>query len=89
MERILRYLVIPSVLPLAFFLVTLAPMEQLPGSWNRGLASASIALFGALLGLGAATLGVRAKGRAESGTAWWMASAAILSIPAVVIAFAP
>ncbi len=82
--RALRHLGLPAIVPLAFSVVTATPVEAI-GCRNRGLLALLIALGGALGSLGAAIVALRGRMHGERSSAWWLASALVLMIPAVVV----
>ena len=77
-----RHIVLPSIAPILFFIVAATPVELL-GCRTRGLLAIAIALTSALAGLGAATAAVTRRIRGDAQSVWWIATALILSIPAV------
>lgn len=84
MKRFFNHVMIPAVIPAAFSLVAATPVEAL-GCRTRGLAAFTIALLGGLAALGAVTKGLAGRVRGDPRSIWWVASALVLSIPAVVI----
>jgi uncharacterized membrane protein YjfL (UPF0719 family) len=84
MTRLVRHVLIPAVVPIVFLAVWATPVEVM-GCFNRGLTAAIVALIGGLAGLGAAIMGVMGRVRRDPKSFWWVASALILAIPAVVI----
>jgi hypothetical protein len=84
MKRFFHHVIIPSIIPAAFSVVAATPVEVL-GCRNRGLAAVTIAIIGGLAALGAALKGLAGRVRGDSLSAWWVASALVLSIPAVII----
>lgn len=84
MKRILHHLIIPAVVPAVFFIVAAMPVEVM-GCRNRGLTAMAIALLGGLAGVGTAVIGAWGRMRGDPNSSWWMVSALILAIPAVVI----
>jgi hypothetical protein len=86
MNQIVRFLALPSLVPIFFFAVAATPVEVL-GCRNRGLLAVSIALAGALGSLGAAIMGLKGRIRREPNTRWWVVGALVLAIPAVAVLF--
>ena len=86
MNRIVRFLALPSPVPIFFFAVAATPVELL-GCRNRGLLAVSIALAGALGSLGAAIMGLRGRIRRDPNSQWLVVSALVLAIPAVAVLF--
>lgn len=84
MLTLFRHVLVPAVVPALFFIVALMPVHLL-GSHTRGLLTVLIALASVLAGLGATITAVRARQRKDPLRHWWMASAAILAIPAVAV----
>jgi hypothetical protein len=84
MQRLVRHVLIPAVVPIAFLIVWATPVEVM-GCFNRGLAAVVIALAGCLAGLGAAIMALMGRVRQDPKSFWWIASALILAIPAAVI----
>ncbi len=84
MSPLLRHILLPAIAPLLFFVVAATPVEVL-GCRTRGLLAFAIALASVLAGLGAAIMAVRGRLRSEPNTGWWIASALVLAIPAVVL----
>ena len=86
MNRLNRHLILPAVVPAAFFAVAALPVDAL-GCRNRSLLAGAIALVGSLGGLGASVIGLRGRMRGDLRALWWSASAVVLAIPAVAIVF--
>lgn len=84
MKRILYHIIVPAIIPAAFFVVAAMPVEVL-GCRNRSLIAVLIALIGALASLGAVIMGLFGKVRGKPSAGWWVLSALMLAIPAVVI----
>lgn len=84
MGRIIRHLAAPSVVALVFFAVAAMPVEVL-GCRGRGLLAVGIAILGGLAALGAMARALLQRVRGDALSAWWAASALVLSIPAVYI----
>ncbi|MBD3242929.1 MAG: hypothetical protein GF331_20220 [Chitinivibrionales bacterium] len=87
MCRIIRHVVIPTLIATAFFATAALPVELL-GCRNRGLIAALIALLGAILGVISAALAVSGKIRGNTDSSWWIISAVILTLPGVYIVLA-
>lgn len=86
MNRNLRHILIPSILPLAFLAVAATPVEVL-GCRNRGLLALLIAFISVLAGLGAAVRAVKGRRRGEVDVDRWVVSALILAIAPVALIF--
>jgi hypothetical protein len=84
MNRIIRFLALPSLVPIFFFAVASMPVELL-GCRNRGLLAVLIALAGALAALAAAIMGTKGRIKRDPQAHWWAISALVLAIPAVAI----
>jgi hypothetical protein len=82
----LRHILIPSLLPFAFFAVAATPVEVL-GCRNRGLLALLISFVSVLAGLAAAVRAVQERRRGEADSDWWVVSALILAIPPVALLF--
>ena len=80
MKRMLYHLLVPAIIPAAFFVVILMPVGVL-GCRTSGLVAALLALTGALAALGAVIQGVSAKLRGKPHAQRWLFSALILMIP--------
>jgi len=81
----LHHVIIPSLLPIAFFAVAATPVEVL-GCRNRGLLALLIAFVSVLAGLAAAVRAVQGR-RGEADSSRWVVSALILAIPPVALLF--
>ena len=81
----LHHVIIPSLLPIAFFAVAATPVEVL-GCRNRGLLALLIAFVSVVIGLAAAVRAVQGRRRGEADSGRWAATALILAIaPAALI----
>jgi hypothetical protein len=85
MRRIIRHLAVPAAVALAFFAVAAMPVEVL-GCRGRGLLAVGIAIAGALAALADMVKAVIRRVRGDALSAWWVASALVLSIPALYVA---
>ncbi|MEJ2192540.1 MAG: hypothetical protein P8Y39_09385 [Nitrospirota bacterium] len=72
------------MIPAAFLLVASMPVDVL-GCRNRGLLAVGIAIVGALGSLGASMRAVVGRTRSEPHTYWWVLSALVMMMPAVVV----
>ena len=86
MTPIVRFLALPTLVPLLFFAVAATPVDLL-GCRNRGLVAVSIALAGAMGSLGAAVMGLRGRIRQDPNSWRWVVSALVLAVPAVAVLF--
>jgi hypothetical protein len=84
MKRIVHHIIIPAIMPAAFFVIALMPVEVL-GCRTRGLIALLIALFSGLAALGAAIIGVKGRMRGDIYSIWWVASSLILTIPVIAL----
>jgi hypothetical protein len=84
MKRIGYHILIPVLVPIAFFSIALTPVHVL-GCLTRGLIAASIALMSGLAALAATIIGTRRRTRGDSQSIWWVVSAAILVIPVIAL----
>jgi len=83
-RRILHHVIIPAFLVTLFLLIVSTPVEVI-GCRNRGLIAVTIALVGALSALGAVIKGLMGRIRGNSNSNWWITSALILMIPALIV----
>ena len=86
MSRVFLHILIPSLLPIAFFAVAATPVEVL-GCRNRGLLALLIAFVSVLAGIWAAVRAVQGRRRGEAEVSRWVATALILAIPPVALLF--
>lgn len=83
-DRIVKHIIIPALAPAAFLSVAMLPVDLL-GCRTRGLIAAVIALAGGVLGIVAAVKALQGKVRADAASPYWMLSALILAVPALLI----
>jgi uncharacterized membrane protein YfcA len=88
MKRIVKFLVLPGLVPILFFTVAATPVDLL-GCRNRGLLAVVIALAVMLASLGAAIMGAKGRMRRDPQAHWWVVSALVLAMPAVAVLFIP
>ncbi len=86
MTSFTRHILIPAIIPVLFFGVAATPVEWL-GCSTRGLVAIIIAFIGVLAGLAAAIMALRGRLRGEKQSIWWVATALVLSIPAIAVLF--
>jgi hypothetical protein len=86
MRKITKHVMIPAAVPAFFFMIAFLPVEIL-GCRNRGLIAAFIAITAGILGIAAAVTGLMGRIRKDVNSSLWIASALILSIPAIYIVF--
>jgi hypothetical protein len=88
MKRIVYHVILPTLMPVLFFVVASTPVEVL-GCLVRGLIALLIAFISGLGALVAAIMGARggAKGRAchDRNRIWWVTSTLILVIPVIAM----
>ena len=84
MKRILHHIIIPAIMPTAFFVIASTPVEVL-GCRTRGLIALLIALISGLAALGAAIMGAKGRVRGDTNAIWWVKSTLILVTPVVAI----
>ena len=84
MKRLLHHIIIPAFVLALFLLIIAIPVEVM-GCRNRGLIAVTIALVGALSALGAVIKGLMVRIRGDSNSTWWVTSALILMIPALLV----
>ncbi len=63
-----------------FFTIAFTPVD-LFGCRTRGLLALSVALLSGLAGIATGLVGLRKRIRREPGSAWWMISTVILTVP--------
>jgi hypothetical protein len=80
MSRLVRHIVIPSLLPLLFFVVAATPVEVL-GCRNRGLLAVAVTLVSALGALGATFAGARCRWHRDPTASWWAVTTLVLLVP--------
>ena len=84
MSRLVRHLLIPSVVPLVFFATALTPVEVL-GCRARGLLALIVALISGISALCMATIGLKLRVRNDPHASWWVFSTLVLTIPVVAL----
>lgn len=77
-------MLVPTLLPIMFFIVAATPVEVF-GCRLRGLLAVAIALAGGLLGLATVIKGLTDRIRNRPGSGWWMLTTLILALPAIYI----
>ncbi len=85
-RRILHHVIIPAILVALFLLIVSTPVEVI-GCRNRGVIAVAMALAGAFFGLGAVIKGLMERIRGDSTSIWWITSALILMLPALIVVF--
>ena len=84
MTKIKKHIGIPALTPLAVIGLYFTPVSLL-GCANRGLMAVAVVLISLLAGIGAAVWALRLRARDNTESHWWIASAAILAVPAVLV----
>lgn len=74
------HLLLPCALSMIFFVIASTPVDLL-GCRTRGLLALSVALLSGLAGIATGLIGIKKKIRHEPGSAWWMISTVILTVP--------
>jgi hypothetical protein len=83
-DTIIRHTIVPAIMPVLFFAVALTPVDLL-GCRTRGLIAFSIAFVSGLAGLGTAVIALKGRVKGEAGSAKWIATTLILTIPVVAL----
>lgn len=83
-KHLFNNVLIPLLVPAAFFMVAATPVELL-GCKTRGLIALGIALVGLLAGLGCAIKGLIGRIKAAPDSGRWMITTIILALPAFYI----
>jgi hypothetical protein len=84
MKRIVYHIIIPAIMPAAFFVIASTPVDVL-GCRTRGLIALLIAFISGLAALGAAIMGAKGRVRGDTNAIWWVKSTLILVIPVIAI----
>ena len=84
MKRIVYHLIIPTIMPVLFFVVASTPVEVL-GCLVRGLLALLIAFISGLAALVAAIIGAKGRVRHDKNSIWWVTSTLILVIPVIAM----
>ncbi len=84
MKRIVYHLIIPTIMPVLFFVVASTPVEVL-GCFVRGLLALLIAFISGLAALVAAIIGAKGRARHDRNSIWWVTSTLILVIPVIAM----
>jgi len=80
MGHLTRHVVLPAIMPAAFFSVAFTPVAVL-GCRNRGLLALLIALASGLWALDAAVAGAKKSARGDADAFWWVIGSMVLTIP--------
>lgn len=84
MSPMTKHVLLPAVAPLAIVGLYFTPVALI-GCANRGLAAFGIAILAGLVGIVTGVVGIVARARHEEGSAWWIATTAILAVPALLL----
>ena len=84
MKRIVYHVILPTLMPVLFFIVASTPLEVL-GCFVRGLIALVIALVSGLAALGAVMIGLKGRMRHDKNSTWWVLSTLILVIPVIAM----
>ena len=84
MKRIVYHLIIPTIMPILFYVVASTPVEVL-GCLVRGLLALLIAFISGLAALVAAIIGAKGRVRHDRNSIWWVTSTLILVIPVIAM----
>jgi hypothetical protein len=84
MRRIVYHVILPTIMPVLFFVVASMPIEVL-GCLVRGLIALLIAFISGLAALGAAIIGAKGRVRHDKNSIWWVLSTLILVIPVIAM----
>jgi len=84
MKRIVYHVIIPAIMPAAFFVVASTPVEVL-GCLVQGLMALLIALISGLAALVAVIIGLKGRAHHDKNSIWWVTSTLILVIPVIAM----
>jgi hypothetical protein len=84
MKRIVYHIIIPAIMPAAFFVIASTQVDVL-GCSIRGLIELLIAFISGLAALGAAIMGAKGRVRGDTNAIWWVKSTLILVIPVIAL----
>jgi hypothetical protein len=84
MKRKVYHIILPSIMPVLFFIIAFTPVEVL-GCFMRGLIALLITLVSGLAALVAVTIGVKGPVRNDRNSIWWVISTLILVIPLIAM----
>ena len=83
-NSVVRYFIIPAIIPVLFFAVALSPVDLL-GCKTRGLIALSLAFVSGLAGLATAGMALKGRLKGEPGSEKWILTALILTIPVIAM----
>ena len=84
MKRIVYHVILPTLMPVLFFVVALTPVEVL-GCFMRGLIAMLIALISGLAAFVTVIIGAKGRVRNDKNSIWWVMSTLILVIPVIAM----
>jgi len=84
MKRAVVHLLLPFAISIIFFTIAFTPVDLL-SCRTRGLFALSVALLSGLAGIATGIIGLRQRIRREPGSAWWMLSMVILTVPVAAL----
>jgi hypothetical protein len=84
MKLFIYHIIIPAIMPAAFFVIASIPVELL-GCRTRGLIALLIALLSGLAALSTAIIGAKGRVRGDVYAIWWVASSLILTLPVIAL----
>jgi len=84
MNRLISYILIPSIMPVLFFLIALSPVEVL-GCRTRGLLALLVAFASGIAALVIAIKGTRERVKGDPNARLWMISTLVLVIPVIAM----
>ncbi len=79
-----RYIIIPAVMPLAFFILAQIPVHVI-GCSNRGILALLIAFSSGIAAVVASVIGLRERMRGNPEAGRWIISTLILTVPVVAL----
>lgn len=79
-----RYIILPSLMPLAFFILVQIPVSAI-GCSNRGIIASLIALSSGVAAIVTSVVGLRERMRGNPEAARWIISTLILTVPVAAL----
>lgn len=84
MTRAAKHILVPAVAPAAIVGLYFTPVA-LVGCANRGLAALAVVFVALGVGIAAGVKAMRLRSQGSEESAWWALSAAILTVPALLV----
>jgi len=84
LSRLVRHIVIPSLVPLIFFVIALTPVEVM-GCLTRGLLAITVSLISGISALCMAIIGLKLRVQNDPNASWWMMSTLVLTVPVIAL----